>query len=158
MLFRSERHLVASPSYLAGRPPLRQPEDILANDCLVYRLPGESYTWRFRESESDPIREIGFKPRLVCNSGPVLLELARLGEGLVLLDDYTVHKDLAQGRLVRVLDMFQITNKGFDDGMYATILDTPTVPAKVRLFVEHVAQHVAGDQARFTAIGAATSD
>ena len=42
-------------------------------------------------------------PRHVSNSGIALLELARLGEGLVLLEDYTVHNDIQQGRLVRVL-------------------------------------------------------
>jgi DNA-binding transcriptional LysR family regulator len=149
MLFHSERHLLASPDYLAGKPPLEQPEHILQHDCLVYQLPGEEYTWRFRQGKET--REIAFKPRLVCNNGIALLELARLGEGLVLLDDYTVHHDLRSGRLVRVLTDYRITNKGFDEGMYATILDTPTVPAKVRLFVDHVARHVAGDELRFTA-------
>lgn len=149
MLFHSERYLVASSAYLSGRPPLREPQDILQHDCLVYQLPGEEYTWRFRQAKET--REIAFKPRLVCNNGIALLELARLGEGLVLLDDYTVHHDLRLGRLVRVMDDFRITNKGFDEGMYATILDTPIVPAKVRLFVDHVARHVAGDELRFTA-------
>ena len=149
MLFHSERHLLASPDYLAGKPPLEQPEHILQHECLVYQLPGEEYTWRFRQGKET--REIAFKPRLVCNNGIALLELARLGEGLVLLDDYTVHHDLRSGRLVRVLTDYRITNKDFDEGMYATILDTPTVPAKVRLFVDHVARHVAGDELRFTA-------
>lgn len=149
MLFHSERHLMASPEYLAGKPPLAEPQDVLQHACLVYQLPGEEYTWRFRQG--DETREIAIQPRLICNSGIGLLELARLGEGLVLLDDYTVHHDLRAGRLVRVMPEYRITNKGFDEGMYATILDTPTVPAKIRLFVDHVARHVAGDELRFTA-------
>lgn len=150
MLFRSDRYLVASPDYLAGKAPLTGPEDILAHDCLVYQLPGgDEYTWRFRQGHET--REIAFRPRLICNSGIALLELARLGEGLVLLDDYTVHADLQQGRLVRLLPQFRITNKGFDEGMYATILDTPIVPAKIRVFLDYIAQHVAGDQLRFSA-------
>lgn len=69
------------------------------------------------------------------------------------MDDYTVHNDLLQGRLVRVLDGYRISNKGFDEGMYATILDTPIIPAKIRLFLDFVAEHVAGPELRFSAHG-----
>jgi len=153
MLFQSERHLVASPAYLAGRPALEAPEDILAHDCLAYQLPGDEYTWMFKEGEQ--VKAIAFTPRHVSNNGIALLELARLGEGLVLLDDYTVHNDIRQGRLVRVLADHRISNKGFDEGMYATILDTPIIPAKIRLFLDFVADHVAGPELRFAAHGKA---
>lgn len=153
MLFQSERHLVAAPSYLAGRPELRVPDDILAHDCLAYQLPGEQYTWRFRREEQ--LTEIAFKPRHLCNNAIPLLELARLGEGLVLLEDYTLHNDIRQGSLVRVLTDYCITNKGFEEGMYATILDTPIIPAKIRLFLDFVADRVAGPELRFEAHGKA---
>ncbi|WP_038204721.1 LysR family transcriptional regulator [Xenophilus azovorans] len=151
MLFQSERYLVSAPSYLADRPAPRVPEDILAHECLAYQLPGDRYTWLFKQQ--DAVNEIVFQPRHVSNSGIALLELARLGEGLALLDDYTVHNDIRLGRLVRVLDDHRISNKGFDEGMYATILDTPIIPAKIRLFLDFVAEHVAGRELRFVAHG-----
>lgn len=151
MLFQSERYLVAAPSYLADRLAPRVPEDILAHECLAYQLPGDRYTWLFKQQ--DAVNEIVFQPRHVSNSGIALLELARLGEGLALLDDYTVHNDIRLGRLVRVLDDHRISNKGFDEGMYATILDTPIIPAKIRLFLDFVAEHVAGRELRFVAHG-----
>ena len=153
MLFQSERHLAATPAYLAGKPALQAPEDILKHDCLAYELPGNEYTWIFKQEER--LTEIAFKPRHVSNNGIALLELARLGEGLVLLDDYTVHNDLRAGRLVRVLTDYRISNKGFDEGMYATILDTPIIPAQIRLFLDFVAEHVAGPELRFAAHGKA---
>jgi len=153
MLFQSDRYLVASPGYLAGKPELKEPESILSHDCLAYQLPGEEYTWLFKQQ--DELRQIAFRPRHITNSGIALLELARLGEGLALLDDYTVHNDIRQGRLVRVLSDYRISNKGFDEGMYATILDTPIVPAKIRLFLDFVAEKVAGPELRFLAHGRA---
>lgn len=153
MLFQSDRYLVAAPAYLAGKPGLQAPEDILAHECLAYQLPGDEYTWLFKQQEQT--NGIAFKPRHVSNNGIALLELARLGEGLALLDDYTVHNDLRQGRLVRVLSDHRISNKGFDEGMYATILDTPIIPAKIRLFLDFVAEHVAGPELRFSAHGKA---
>ncbi|VTU38463.1 LysR family transcriptional regulator [Variovorax sp. PBL-E5] len=151
MLFQSDRHLVAAPAYLASKPGLQAPESILAHECLAYQLPGDEYTWLFKQQAQ--ISEIAFKPRHVSNSGIALLELARLGEGLALLDDYTVHNDIRQGRLVRVLSDYRITNKGFDEGMYATILDTPIIPAKIRLFLDFVGERVAGPELRFAAHG-----
>ncbi len=151
MMFVSERHLVASPAYLASKPVLQKPEDILEHDCLAYQLPGDDYIWRFKQEEHTT--EIDFKPRHVSNNGIALLELARLGEGFALLDDYTVHNDLRHGTLVRLLPEYRISNKGFDEGMYATILDTPIVPAKIRLFMDFVAEHVAGTELRFSAHG-----
>ncbi|WP_038115926.1 LysR family transcriptional regulator [Variovorax atrisoli] len=151
MLFQSERHLVAAPSYLERMPALVSPEGILEHDCLAYQLPGDEYVWTFKQQ--DELSQIAFKPRHVSNNGIALLELARLGEGLVLMDDYTVHNDVLQGRLVRVLDGYRISNKGFDEGMYATILDTPIIPAKIRLFLDFVAEHVAGPELRFSAHG-----
>ncbi|MBB3642342.1 LysR family transcriptional regulator [Variovorax atrisoli] len=151
MLFQSERHLVAAPSYLERMPALVSPESILEHDCLAYQLPGDEYVWTFKQQ--DELSQIAFKPRHVSNNGIALLELARLGEGLVLMDDYTVHNDVLQGRLVRVLDGYRISNKGFNEGMYATILDTPIIPAKIRLFLDFVAEHVAGPELRFSAHG-----
>ena len=148
-LFQSDRHLVASPAYVAAKPPLLRPEDILEHDCLAYKRPGDEYRWLFKQHEH--ITKIAFKPRYVSNNGIALLELARMGEGFVLLDDYTVHDDVRQCRLVRVLPDYRISNMGFDEGMYATILDTPIIPAKIRLFMDFVAEHVAGPELRFTA-------
>jgi len=153
MLFQSERHLVAAPGYLSAKPVLQTPEGILEHDCLAYQLPGDHYTWLFKQQEQ--LVEIGFNPRHSSNNGIVLLELARLGEGLALLDDYTVHNDIRLGRLVRVLSDYRISNKGFDEGMYATILDTPIIPAKIRFFLDFVAEHVAGPERRFAAHGKA---
>lgn len=93
MLFQSERYLVAAPAYLAaaGKPALQSPESILEHECLAYQLPGDEYTWRFKQQ--DQLCEIGFKPLHVSNNGAVLLELAKLGAGVALLEDYTVHND-----------------------------------------------------------------
>ena len=154
ILFQSDRHLVAAPSYLAGRPAPKTPESILEHECLAYQLPGDEYTWMFKQQ--DQVREISFKPRHVSNNGVALLELARLGEGLALLEDYTVHNDIHQGRLVRLLADHRITNASFDAGMYATILDTPMIPAKIRLFLDFVTERVAGPELRFAAHGKST--
>lgn len=150
-LFRSERHLVASPRYLARCAAPVQPLDMAQHDCLAYMRPGDQYHWLFATSEGAEVQTVPFRPRHVASNGMALLELARLGEGIALLDDYTVHQDLQQGSLVRLLPDYRVTNTSFEEGMYATILDTPLVPTKIRLFLDFVASRVSGSSSRFAA-------
>lgn len=153
-LFHSERYLVASPKYVAKHPPPQKPSDINQHECMAYMKPGEQYAWHFWREVGEDIETVYFKPRHVTNNGMALLELARLGEGIALLDDYTVHHDLLQGSLVRLMPDIRISNATFEEGMYATILDTPMVPTKIRLFLDFVADRVAGDSLRFAAVQA----
>ena len=157
ILFHSERFLVASPAYVEKMPPLVVPADIARQDCLAYTLPGDQYVWRFRraaggtEGTGVESEDIAILPRHVANNGMVLLALARLGEGIALLDDYTVAQDIARGDLVRLMPDHRATNTTFEEGMFATILDTAMIPAKIRLFLDYVAERVAGKELRFSA-------
>jgi hypothetical protein len=58
---------------------------------------------------------------------------------------------LSQGTLVRLLPGIRISNATFEEGMYATILDTTMVPTKIRLFLDFVSERVAGESLRFAA-------
>ena len=149
ILFKSERHLVASPDYVAQMPRLESPADFADQHCLAYLLPGSHYVWRFMGPAGT--EEVSFNPRHVTNNGEVLLDFARLGEGIALLDDYTVARDIASGDLVRLLPDYQVTNTTFEEGMFATIVDTAMIPAKIRLFLDFVADRVAGRSLRFSA-------
>jgi DNA-binding transcriptional LysR family regulator len=147
ILFKSERYLVASPDYIAAHAAPQVPTDLLQHDCLAYMLPGSAYTWNFKKAEQ--FEELAITPRQLTNNGMALLELARLGEGVALLDDYLVQRDLARGSLLRLLPDFQVNNTSREAGMYATILDTPQIPAKIQLFLDFVATHVSGEGDRF---------
>ncbi|GAA5231976.1 LysR family transcriptional regulator [Verticiella sediminum] len=147
ILFKSERQLVAAPRYVGSMPPLTSPGQLSEQQCLTYLLPGDNYVWRFLTQTG--VQEVVLNPRHVTNNGMVLLELARLGEGIALLDDYTVANDLARGTLVRLLPEYRVTNTTFEEGIYATILDTPMIPAKIRLFLDFVAERVVNKDRSF---------
>lgn len=156
ILFKSERYLVASPEYLTHHSPPRVPADLHQHHCLAYMLPGGACIWNFRHG--DRYEELAIQPRQLTNNGMALLEFARLGEGVALLDDYTVQRDLARGALVRLLPDYQANNTSLESGMYATILDTPLIPAKIKLFLDFVAQHVSGEGNRFQILEGPTAD
>lgn len=152
-LFSSQRWLVASPDYLAKAPPLQSCKQIRNHDCLVYLLAGHSHVWRFRREGETDLQEIEVKPRHISNSGMALLSMACAGQGIALLDDYTVADEIARGRLVQLLPQYRITNTTFEEGIYATFVDMPLLPAKIRVFLDFVAQSLTIKQRQWQAAG-----
>ena len=142
LVLRSERLLVASPGYLAARPAVREPRDLLALDCLTYWLSPEEVTWRFLAQ--GVLQELRIGARLTANNGEVLRQLALSGAGIALLDDYTVRDELAAGRLVRLLPGWQVTNSEFDQGIYAVFRQAALLPAKTRAFLDFLAEALPG--------------
>lgn len=151
-LFESKRLLVASPAYMADRPVVESPADLHHHDLLAYMRPGDVYNWWFsRKNKDREVRDedLEIAPRHVSNNGMVLLDLALSGQGVALLDDYTVANWLDQGDLVHLLPDHDVTNSTFEEGIYATFLDTPIVPAKIRTMLDFVIERTAGMQRRF---------
>lgn len=123
------------------------PSELNNHDTLIYWLPGGRHTWKFQRG--DQIDEMEMKPRHLTNNGIVLRDLALRGEGIALLDDHTVAADIETKALVRLLPEYRITYTSFDEGIFATILDTPVIPAKVRCFLDFVADHISEDACGF---------
>ena len=135
-LLSSQRILVAAPAYLEVAPPIASPRDLAGHRCLTYWLGPDPPYWRFRQDGAD--LEVPVPSNFASNNGQVLLIAAREGHGIALLDDYTVAADIAAGRLVRILPQYRVTNTTFDEGVFATYLETPRVPAKIRVILDHV--------------------
>jgi DNA-binding transcriptional LysR family regulator len=94
--------VVASPAYLARRPPPLSPEDLAAHNCIRLRLPsGVTLPWRFARQGAG--FEVAVEGSLTVNDAGLALRAARDGVGLLdIVHDY-VAADLAAGRLVAVL-------------------------------------------------------
>lgn len=140
-LFHSRRILVASRAYLDTAAPLIQPSDLYQHACLTYWLNTEPVIWRFRRHDDGAAEEISVPTAFMSNNGLVLLEMARAGKGIALLDEYTVADDLREGRLVQLLPDIRVTNTTFDEGIFVTYLQTPYVPAKLRNYIDFVVEN-----------------
>lgn len=95
--------IVGSPEYFAHMPRPQHPRDLMEHRCIRRRFSsGAIYRW---ELEKDG------KPLVVDVSGPLILadqgmmrRAAMEGVGLAFLFDRRVEDDIAEGRLIRVLD------------------------------------------------------
>jgi LysR family transcriptional regulator, regulator for bpeEF and oprC len=94
---------VATPQYLARRPPPRTPDDLPAHDCLLYLMPrGTPRHWPFADPDGQT-RVVKVRGPLVVDHGEMLLEAALASMGICQVLPFMVHDLLAEGRLVEVL-------------------------------------------------------
>ncbi len=95
------RVLVASPSYLAGRAPLRTPRDLTRHDVIFTATRPGPLEWRFGASRRDHV--VRLVPRLIVNEVEATLFAVRAGRGIGRALSYQVADDLASSALVRLL-------------------------------------------------------
>lgn len=131
----SERIICASPDYIASRPPINTPVDLLAHNCMTYRVNLGVQTWRFMNERCE-ISEIRVGGNFRSEFGFALLEMARNGLGIAMVPDWSVAEDLRTGRLVRLLDDHKVTHNEFEDGVYAVFVSSRQTSLKIRVFVD----------------------
>ena len=98
--------VVGSPAYFARRGKPRHPRDLAGHDCINYRQKtrGGIYRWEFTDRGKD--FDIAVDGHITTNDGDVMVAAAVDGLGLAYVLESTVTAELADKRLVRVLDAF----------------------------------------------------
>lgn len=124
--------VVGAPEYLARRGTPARPEDLLEHECLTFRsqTTGALYAWeleRGRRSWRVPVRA-----GLVTNDSELMVSLAERGVGLAYILEPAVARQLAEGRLKKVLDPYAPTVPGFFLYFTSRAQSTPAL----RAFVE----------------------
>lgn len=98
--------LCAAPGYLAGRPPLRTPEDIEQHECLVFAHTELRTQWTLDGPQGRVV--VPVHSRLMADHDEPLLHAALAGMGLLMQPLEIVGEALADGRLVRLLPDYEI--------------------------------------------------
>jgi DNA-binding transcriptional LysR family regulator len=95
---------VASPAYFARRPGPKKPQDLADHDCINLRLPtlGGLYAWEFEKNKRE--LKVRVEGQLIFNDIALVLMAAIEGFGLAHLPEDHVQAQVANGRLVRVLE------------------------------------------------------
>jgi len=126
----------ASPAYLRRRALPGTPADLEGHDCLTYTYASDPGVWELsRGTEAVRVRVGGG-----ANDGETLMEIALAGHGIVMLPTFLAGDALAAGRLVPVLPGWE----GEQMGIYAVYPSRLHLSAKVRSFVDFLAERFAG--------------
>jgi len=125
----------ASPEYLARHGTPATPQDLARHDCFTYEYASPRGQWRFRgrDGREETVRVSG---PVHSNSGDLNAALAARGAGVAFEPDFIVADELRAGRLVELLPECAAASSP----IYAVYPTRKHLSAKVRLFVEHLAE------------------
>ncbi|RYY75305.1 MAG: LysR family transcriptional regulator [Gammaproteobacteria bacterium] len=98
----NRRLLVASPSYLSNHSPLRELNDLLNHNCLMFYRNDRPYNkWEFeRNGESVNVNVTGDRS---ANDGDMVKRWAMAGKGIAYKSQLDVKSELEAGALVELL-------------------------------------------------------
>jgi DNA-binding transcriptional LysR family regulator len=142
------RVLCASPAYLAGRGVPQTPADLAQHDCLQFSFDGNRRSWRLRRKDGDaafdlPVQEIDVNSVVQANNGELLRQAALSGLGVAMLADWLVQDDLLAGRLVQVLDDYEVNPGPMDVALHALYQASRRGSHKIRVFVDLLGEQLA---------------
>lgn len=139
-LAQTQRVLAASPKYLERFGTPRTPDELAEHKLLVYKLANHPHEWRFTRGAL--VSTVHVRGVMEANDGQVLRAAAQHHLGILMQPTYIIHDDLVAGRLVRLLEEWELQRLTIN-------IAYPTrrhLPAKVRCFVDFlVEQFVAHD-------------
>ncbi|MBO9624402.1 MAG: LysR family transcriptional regulator [Sphingomonas sp.] len=131
------RVIVASPDYLARAGVPLVPEDLHNHNCLNFNFRRAEPVWPFRRAGKDFAMSV--RGNIEANNGETLGQLAAIGVGIARVGAFSVANELADGRLVPILEEF---NPGDVEQIHAVFVGGASTPARVRVFVDFLAEHL----------------
>lgn len=138
-LAETDSHILASPGYLARHGTPRTAEDLAEHACLTMNAISGNAVWRL--SRDGQRYDVAIRAPLAIDDADALLALAIADQGVVLLADWFALGAERSGRLVRILDDYQIEPRGTPiTALYAS---RSYVPLKVRAFLDFYAERIA---------------
>jgi len=131
----TRRILAAAPAYLSRYGAPRNISELHAHKLLIYTHANNPHELRF--TRGDEQQNIRIKGLLESNDGQVLRAAALDGMGILVQPSYIVHDDVVAGRLVPVLEDWDLprltVNLAYPSRKHLS--------AKVRTFIDFMAAH-----------------
>lgn len=134
-LAETRRILAASPQYLQRRGTPQVPADLAAHDLLIYTY--ANHPDQLRLARGDEVEVLQVQGLLEANDGQVLRAAALRHLGILVQPRYILHDDIVAGRLVPVLDDWDLPRLTIN----LAYQSRRHLPAKVRCFIDFLAAH-----------------
>jgi DNA-binding transcriptional LysR family regulator len=131
LLAASPRAVCASPAYIARRGMPETLEDLARHDCVCGRFSDVAETWQMRKDGAS-WQGVQVASSLLSDSGELLRQACLRGAGIGNFYYFHVRRDLADGRLVRVLPEYESKPKN----IYAVLPHRQIVRPQTKAFIE----------------------
>jgi DNA-binding transcriptional LysR family regulator len=136
-LAETRRVLAASPQYLQRHGTPRTPDELAGHRLLIYNLANQPHLLRF--TRNGAVTSVPIQGILEANDGQVVRAAALKHHGILLQPLYIIDEDIVGGRLVPVLQEWELPSLVMN-------VAYPTrrhLPAKVRCFVDFLVEQFA---------------
>lgn len=138
-LGESRSIIVAAPAYLARHGTPQSVAQLQQHNLIGFDYARVVEGWRLQGEQGASV-VVQPSGRVQASDGEALRHLTLNGVGIAQLASFTIADDLAQGRLVPVLEVFQDSRP---EGFYAVYLGQGGhLPARVRAFIDFLAEQV----------------
>ncbi|WP_062014163.1 LysR family transcriptional regulator [Aureimonas sp. AU4] len=127
--------ICATPDFLARHGTPAHPHDIAHMPAVIDSNAKALYNWTFQDPRTGSPIPINVSGRFSANSPYTVRAATLAGLGVALIPEFIVRDDIAQGRLVALLDDFVPK----DAGIYAVFPHRRHLPARTRVFVDFLA-------------------
>jgi DNA-binding transcriptional LysR family regulator len=133
-LCSTHRVLCCAPNYISKFGLPEKPSDLTHHQCLVYTAPSYKPSWMFTKGEAS--EEVAVNARFSADSGPMLMELGLLGQGLMVQPMWMAKDHLANNELIHVLPEYTVHNRQSHADLFAVYPSSRNLSKKVRAFVD----------------------
>ncbi len=129
-LWAYQRHLYASPAYLALAGTPQHPEELEGHALILHTAPRILKAWHFcRDHQITSLRP---RPRLRLDSGDAVYHSTLAGAGIARLAAWVGEAQVKAGRLVRVCPQYRLTSSNGQDPQMHAVYPAGELPARVR--------------------------
>ncbi len=129
-LGRSPLHIVASPSYLAQQGMPETPEALERHQIIGFADAPHLNRWPLTS-------QVPLHTSLSSSSGEAIRQLCLAGQGLALLSEFMICEDLANGRLIKVLDN-HISTPNNRELVHAVYYRNTTLSSRITAFLDYI--------------------
>ncbi|AEX51330.1 LysR family transcriptional regulator [Rahnella aquatilis] len=131
--------LAASPAYLARAGKPGTPEDLASHSCLVFKGFAGPQRWYFRQPDQE-WHSLHLGGLLTSNNAETLTQAAIDGMGLVVFPTWLIGDALRDGRLVSVLESYQVSTSPEPQTISALYPNSRRPSIKVRAVIDFLVE------------------
>jgi len=129
-LGRSLLYIVASPDYLAKRGFPSKSSDLVHHETIGFSTPKTLNDW--------PLKGVvRLTPTLLSSNGETIRQLALMGNGIACLSGFMVKNDIAEGRLIPLLESERMGNSDREQ-INAVYYKTSSLAKRITAFIDFI--------------------
>jgi len=140
-LLDTHYRVCASPGYLKKNKAPTKPQELQQHNCLLFPLPDFRSRWIFKNKKGT-VEEIPIHGDVTILNALALRACALSGMGPVLLSNWLIDEDIAQGKLIDLFPDYRVTANEFNNAIWLGYPSRVHLPNKVRVMIDFLKQHL----------------